>query len=125
MARAVLFWLGASALGIALMALLPDDWLGGEMLFRLSDRHGPTLADATGLALILAGWGTFLQALWSRRRDLEQYWAAWLLAVVAIAALCGCLAAFAANLDGWGAALGFVALTAQLSLARMAHRSQH
>lgn len=79
MIRAVLIWLGASALGVALIAVLPEDWLGGEILFRLSDRHGPTAADAVGLALVGAGWGM---------------------------------------------ALGLASLTAQLSLASLAHRAR-
>ena len=124
MIRAVLIWLGASALGVALIAVLPEDWLGGEILFRLSDRHGPTAADAVGLALVGAGWAVFLRALWSKRRGVEPRWAAWLLAIAAIAALCGCLAAFSVNLDGWGMALGLASLTAQLSLASLAHRAR-
>lgn len=120
MTRAILIWLFAAVLGVALITWLPEHWLGGKILFRLSDRHGPTLADALGLALVMAGWAVFLRALWLKRRDLEPRWAAGMLGIVAIAAVYGCLAAFSANLDSWGVVLGLISLMAQLLLARLA-----
>ncbi len=116
LARAVVIWLTAMALGALLVAVLPENWFGGGALFRFSDRHGPSAADAVGLVVVFAGWLVYLHALWSRRRNLKPRWAAIALAGGAAAALVGCIAAFAADKDGWGYALGATALAAQLAL---------
>jgi peptidoglycan/LPS O-acetylase OafA/YrhL len=85
-------------------------------LFHLGDRHGPSPADSVGLAVVLGGQLVYLHALWSRRRNLRPRWAAYVLGCGAVAAVAGCIAAFAANQDGWAYALAGAAFAAQLAL---------
>lgn len=54
--------------GAAVVAM-PDD---GERLFSLSETHGPSLLDACGIVLLLAGWGLLVRVIWRGRRRLAQ-----------------------------------------------------
>jgi hypothetical protein len=122
MKRALAIWLGASAVGIALIALLPEGWLGEARLLSLSAHHGPSPSDAVGLAFVLAGWAVYLRALWSHRRNLAPRPASAWLAAAAVAALAGCLAAVAADRDGWALGLGIAAFVSQLALGCMTRK---
>lgn len=122
MARALLLWLAATALGAALVALLPEHWFGGGVLFRFSDRHGPSAADAIGLAIALAGWLFYLRALWVRRNALRPPWLAGAVGVVAVAALAACITAITLDQDQGALALGALSFAAQAALAFTAHR---
>ena len=123
MARAFAIWGAASLLGVALVAWLPEQWLGGAVLFRLSDRHGPSVADGVGILILLAGWLYYVGALWRRRRSLSPRWVVLVLITVAIAAALGCIYAATADQDGWLIALTALALTAQIALGLMARRA--
>lgn len=112
-------WLGATAIGVALVALLPENWLGEGRLFSLSAAHGPTPSDAVGLVIILAGWAAWLRALWVRRRLMRPPGAAALLALASALAIVGCLVAVAAGWDGLAVLLGVCAFTGQVALGGM------
>jgi hypothetical protein len=112
-------WLGASAVGVALIVLLPEASLGKGRLFSLSERHGPSASDSVGLVLVIGGWAVYLVALWRHRGELTpRRRAAWL-AGAAVAASAGCVAAIVAGQDGWAAALGLVAVASQIALGCM------
>jgi hypothetical protein len=115
---ALAVWVGASALGIALVVLLPEDWLGGGRLFSLGAEHGPAPSDAVGLVLVLAGWAVWLRALWRRRARMPRR-PALLVALASLLATVGCLAAFAAGHELSGLVSGLAAVAGQLALGGM------
>ncbi len=121
MGRAIAICLAATALGVALMVLLPEDLLGGGPLFTLNDRHGPGRADAIGLVIILGGWLYFQGTLWVKRHDMRPRWLAVALTIVSLAALFGCIAAFRADRDSWAFLSAGVAVAAQFGLAALCH----
>ncbi len=69
--RAIGVWLLLSAIGVAIIAFLPDGLLGSNRLFSFSQQHGPTLIDAVGIFIVLSGWVFYLWQLWLRRRALH------------------------------------------------------
>jgi hypothetical protein len=66
MARTWALWATLSAAGLGLI-LIPDT---GPRLFSLSEEHGPSLTDAIGVLLLVAGWATLDIATWRGRRRL-------------------------------------------------------
>jgi hypothetical protein len=110
-------------MGAALIVFLPEHLFGGGDLFRLSDRHGPSLADGVGLVSIMGGWLYFLHALWSRRHALLPRSAAFACIAAMLIAGASCIAAFAADRDAWGIALALMAVAAQFGLAILARRA--
>jgi hypothetical protein len=123
MMRVLIIWLVASAIGVALVVLLPEYLFGDGELVRLSDRHGPTLSDGLGLLFILGGWLYFLFALWARRRAMQPPWAAFALVAAMLVGGAACVPAFAADRDGLGIALAVMAVAAQFGLAILARRA--
>jgi hypothetical protein len=119
--RAVTIWLAASALGVCLLILLPESLFGGAPVFSLSERHGPSPSDATGLVLIAGGWMVFLRALWVGWPRRKAARLPGFLAVVAAAASIACIAAITDDRDGLALALGLAAFAAQLALAVVVH----
>lgn len=122
MMRALAIWLAASALGVALIAFLPEQMFGGGDLFRLSERHGPSLSDGLGLLVVLGGWFFYIHALWSRRRTMPPI-PALALVVLTLISAASCIAAFAADIDGLAIALAMMAVLAQIGLALLARRA--
>lgn len=119
MGRAVAICLLATFAGVALMALVPENLLGEGRLFSLNARHGPGRADALGVGLILAGWLWFERALWLRRREMHPGWLALTLAVLALAALAGCILAMRADRDSLAFAAAGLSAAAQFALAAL------
>ena len=68
MKKAILMLILVTA-GIVIVAL-PDN---GERLFSISEDHGPSMQDATGLILVFIGYAWFLVQTWKRRKKLFQY----------------------------------------------------
>ena len=117
--RALAIWLGATMIGVMLIVLLPER-AGSGVLFRLSDRHGPGVADAAGLAVIIAGWLIYVRTLWSQRVRLRSQRTAAILVAVATAAIVGCLFATAANEDWLIGGAAAIAIAAQIGLGVLA-----
>jgi hypothetical protein len=109
-------WILATCVGAALVVFLPDNLLGEGTLIRLSDRHGPTAADALGLAIAMAGWAIYLRALWLVRRRFQQVWASRLLVAITFLSTFGCVLAAAGNLDFLLIVFAIVAFAAQVGL---------
>jgi hypothetical protein len=112
----------ATLVGVALVILLPESLFGDGVLFRLSDRHGPGIADTVGIAIMLIGWVVYLHAVWSRWPALRPRWAAIALPIAAVVLSVGCIAAFAADQDDWAYSLASAALAAQAALCFTAPR---
>jgi hypothetical protein len=68
MKRSWLSWAVLSTLGIVTI-LLPDT---DRRLFSLSEGHGPSVVDAIGVVLLLAGWAVLDIATWRRRHALDH-----------------------------------------------------
>lgn len=113
--HAAAIWLIASLLGIALMALLPEELLGGNKLFHLNERHGPGSTDAIGLLFILGGWAAYLRALWIWASVSVPLVSMVLWGVVVILCIAGCLVAVSAGKDAVALLLGSAALVLQLA----------
>jgi drug/metabolite transporter (DMT)-like permease len=64
--------------GGSIIVALPDR---GQRLFSLSGRHGPSLVDAIGIALLLAGWLVVVAAVVRRRERVFRRAGVWGLAV--------------------------------------------
>jgi hypothetical protein len=70
-ARVWIAWAMANAAGVAIVAL-PDT---GPRVVSLSEAHGPSVLDAIGSLLVVAGWASLETAIWRRRgrlRDLPR-----------------------------------------------------
>lgn len=61
-------WASANAVGIALVAL-PDT---GPRIVSFSQAHGPSILDAAGSLLAIAGWACLEAAIWRRRERLRE-----------------------------------------------------
>jgi peptidoglycan/LPS O-acetylase OafA/YrhL len=103
------------------MVLLPENLLGAGRLFSLNARHGPGRADALGVGVILAGWLWFHRALWLERRQMRPRWLALALAVLALAALAGCILAMRADRDSLAFAAAGLSAAAQYALAALCY----
>ena len=121
MGRAVAVCLAATLIGAALMALLPEDLLGGGPLFSLNERHGPGRSDTIGLIVILGGWLWFHRALWLHRREMRPRWLAVTLALACVAALAGCFLALRADHDLLAFFAAACAAAAQFAIAALSH----
>lgn len=54
--------------GAIIVLFVPEDLFGNQVLFRLSDQHGPSTIDTVGLLLVISGWLYYIYALWQNRR---------------------------------------------------------
>lgn len=79
--RALAIWAVLSAAGVAVIAA-PDT---GRPVLTISDGHGPSAWDLTGVLILLGGWAWFLSALWDSRRAIPHP------VVLGVAALAGVL----------------------------------
>ena len=116
MCRALAIWLIATVAGVALVLLVPEGLFGDAVLFRLSDQHGPGIADAVGIAVMLIGWLIYLHAVVKRWHILTPRWAAIALPATTIALTIACIAAFSANQDPVAYSLAGMAMAAQAAL---------
>jgi hypothetical protein len=85
MMRALLVGLPLIASG-AIIVALPDT---GRRLFSLSGRHGPSLVDAIGIAVLLAGWLVIAAAVLGRRERVARRAGVWGLGVGVVLAAVG------------------------------------
>ena len=113
--RAFAIWFGATTIGVMLIVFLPEG-AGSGALFRLSDRHGPSVADSAGLAFVMAGWFIYIRTLWSQRANVRSHRIAAILVAVVAAAIMGCLFATTANEDWLIVVAAAIAIAAQIGL---------
>ncbi len=64
----LIVWAILSLLGVGVVALPDDD----ARIISLSEGHGPSLIDAVGIAVLIAGWGFFVVALWRARTAITR-----------------------------------------------------
>ncbi|HSE29209.1 MAG TPA: hypothetical protein VLA77_01330 [Candidatus Saccharimonadales bacterium] len=123
MIKVIVAWLSVSLVGVLLVVLLPDDLLGNQIVFRLSNEHGPTLADSVGILCILGAWVYYLANLWIRRKALLAKKATWWLIGFIVLGVVGSIVAATQNANGFLIAVSSISLVAQIILGILAGKA--